>query len=79
MSKVVYESQIITVKKIDGDGYKYYDFNFLGYSTRIHSSYSYIEDVIDKRTRAYDLIPAGAKIIPAPLVLQSTYFVYIFA
>ena len=64
MNEIVYKDKLITVKKVD----KYYDFIFLGYKTRIHSSYSHIEDVIDKRTRAYDLIPAGAKIIPAPLV-----------
>lgn len=76
IEKIVYKDEIITVGKVeiryneysDFLASYYYNFSFLGDMIKVHSSDDDIKKLIEKRKKAYDLVPSGAKIITPNLV-----------
>ena len=65
---IIFKNPILEVKRINeksiyGSGYKTYEIIFLNEKTKINCNKIFISEIIDKRLKAYDLIPEQSAII----------------
>lgn len=67
---VYFENEILKVTYASGyyPGHFMYKMDFLGDITRYYCSKESIDEKIEKRIAAYNLIPAGCKVIPKHLI-----------
>ena len=70
--KEYFRNEILQVAEEDYTGHNYtstyYKFNFLGKEGKYHTNEDGIKEFIQKRLRAYNLVPNGCTIIPENLI-----------
>ena len=67
---VYFENEILKVTYVSGyyPGYFMYEMDLLGHISRYSCDKKYMDETIEKRIAAFNLIPVGCKIIPKHLI-----------
>lgn len=65
----IFKNEILEVVNVkEHKGYNEYDYTFVGQKGGYSTNEKGIQEFINKRIRAYNLIPAGCTVIPATLI-----------